>query len=365
MDNIEELAYESAVRLGFPTEYFDRNTDGKMIPCRNGHGYNSPCCSISIKKNMVHCFSCGYGGSLTNLYYEEFGHSIKKDLGIAPTKGNFQNPFFVPKKKERGLSLATTPEANFKFEGETTSVHNVKECMEYLKKRQINEAIIQDFGMKYAVDAFSENSDGERIIFSNRLLIPIYEQKILSMEGRDLYGEQKFNQLKQQGKIKADATYRKCLYPKGSSTSTLFQLNRLNSKKTLYLTEGLMDLATLRGDYRFNNSTTIFGSQPTQRQLYLLEAFNDIVYIYNNDEAGLNSVKKIFKYRNGNLRILAPSKKLPKDGGPCDIGDIINFPINGELLSISEYTNRRWLDNIIKPKSLEMIDYMKGLLLKS
>jgi len=338
----EHLVLEAAKRLGYDCSKLDANTEQKMIACRHGHGKRTPCCSISITKNLVKCFSCGESGKLTSMFFEQFGHSISRELNLNPSFIN--NPFT---QKYEPPDFEQIPEINFTFSGTLIPINHHKPAADYIIKRGVSFDIANDMGIKYAVRARSVlNTDKKDITyFTDRIIIPIYEKKLMSVEGRDIHGEEIFKQKAKELNFDPN-NYRKCLYPKGASTSTLFQLSKLNQNETLYLTEGLMDLAVLRTDKTFKNSSTIFGASVAQRQLYLLSKFKDVVYINNNDEAGWRSVLKIFKYREGDLRILVPPTKC------VDIGDIVT-ELNSTVI---ECVNRKWLSRIYKPTEKHILE---------
>ena len=86
-----------------------------------------------------------------------------------------------------------------------------------------------------------------------KIVIPIYEKgKLLSCEGRDIYGKDYYyNALKRKGMNPDEHEYKKCIYPRGASTSTLYDIDKLDSSKRLYFVEGIMDLAVLRSVLTF------------------------------------------------------------------------------------------------------------------
>lgn len=131
----------------------------------------------------------------------------------------------------------------------------------------------------------------------------------------------------------------KVLYPCGTTTSTLFDIDNLDRHKTLFALEGLMDLAVLRSCPLFKNSTSIFGASLTRRQLHLLEEFDNIIYIQDLDAAGNKTVETLLQ--NSKLRDKVQVLKPPhNDMYFCkDVGDI---PKLG--LTVENFVNRKWLN---------------------
>jgi hypothetical protein len=129
-----------------------------------------------------------------------------------------------------------------------------------------------------------------------------------------------------QGKNPDEYEYKKCIYPRGASTSTLYGLDKLDETKTLFFMEGIMDLAVLRTDPYFTNrnSTAVFGASISGRQFALLSKFSSTVFVIDNDLAGWTSLKRWKNYikehnlGQSHMFILPPFI----DKGVKDIGDV-------------------------------------------
>lgn len=316
------------------------------------HTDRHPSCSIDMERSLWHCFSCGRGGTLRSLFKDITGHTINKELGIkweSKNKQDFINPF----KEKDELDLSVPPEVHIALDGAFSQIEKIPDCCKYLMNRKIPIPVAHRMGMKYAdmarsFDINDPNNKDKYVYFTKRLLIPIYEKgKLMSCEGRDIFGKDYyFNQLKRNRKDPAQYEYKKCIYPKGASTSTLFGIDRLDKAKTLYFVEGIMDLAILRTDSYFNekNSTAIFGASISERQLYLLKQF-DFVYIHDNDLAGYLSLKRLCAYLKQqpvkkNWKFLTPPYH---ELGVKDAGDI---PVKTNK-TIEECRKAHWLDNVL------------------
>lgn len=346
----QDIDLEILTRLGVDLSRVDISRGNFLISCVN-HEDKSPSMSISLIKHCYNCFSCGDSGTLKSLYYKHTGHGIMRDLDIQ-TSANYKS-VFSRRTSEPIVSLKDPPETFIDFSGTRTSLKNSAISLKYLQHRGIPLKVAESMKMEYGRFCVTKNSKDlnnkkDWVYFNDRLLIPIYEGgKLLTIEGRDILGKEHFYEaIKKKGLNPDDITYKKVLYPKNSSTNTLFQFDRLRKDKTLYVTEGLMDLAVLRADTFFVNSTTVFGANISTRQQYLLGQFTEIVYIADHDKAGLislhklkNSMKTPFKY------IFAPR-------GAKDIGDIPQV-LN---TTVADCRNRRWLASI---KSSDSFDILK------
>ena len=314
------------------------------------HTDKHPSFSVDLDRALCHCFSCGYNGKLRGLFREITGHSINKELGIkweAQDEATFVNPFKETIKED----LSATPDVHIALDGAFIPVDKDPDVCKYLMKRCIPVSVAKSMRMSFATmarsfDTFEPNNKDQMVYFTKRLVIPIYERgKLLSCEGRDIYGkEYYYNMLRRKGLDPDEHEYKKCIYPRGASTSTLYDIDKLDSSRRLYFVEGIMDLAVLRTDSFFNtkNSTAIFGASISERQRYFLKQF-DFTYVIDNDLAGWLSLRRLMEALKE-----APIKRDWKfvvppfhDQGVKDVGDI---PVKTGK-TIEQCRKAHWLDN--------------------
>ena len=314
------------------------------------HTDKHPSFSVDLDRALCHCFSCGYNGKLRGLFREITGHSINKELGIkweAQDEATFVNPFKETVKED----LSATPDVHIALDGAFIPVDKDPDVCKYLMQRCIPVSVAKSMRMSFATmarsfDTFEPNNKDQMVYFTKRLVIPIYERgKLLSCEGRDIYGkEYYYNMLRRKGLDPDEHEYKKCIYPRGASTSTLYDIDKLDSSRRLYFVEGIMDLAVLRTDSFFNtkNSTAVFGASISERQKYFLKQF-DFTYVIDNDLAGWLSLRRLMESLKE-----APVKRDWKfvvppfhDQGVKDVGDI---PVKTGK-TIEQCRKAHWLDN--------------------
>ena len=314
------------------------------------HTDKHPSFSVDLDRALCHCFSCGYNGKLRGLFREITGHSINKELGIkweAQDEATFVNPFKETIKED----LSATPDVHIALDGAFIPVDKDPDVCKYLMQRCIPVSVAKSMRMSFATmarsfDTFEPNNKDQMVYFTKRLVIPIYERgKLLSCEGRDIYGkEYYYNMLRRKGLDPDEHEYKKCIYPRGASTSTLYDIDKLDSSRRLYFVEGIMDLAVLRTDGFFNtkNSTAVFGASISERQRYFLKQF-DFTYVIDNDLAGWLSLRRLMEALKE-----APIKRDWKfvvppfhDQGVKDVGDI---PVKTGK-TIEQCRKAHWLDN--------------------
>lgn len=341
-----EVNEQIIMRLGM-----SKSVRGNQIMCHCPfHTDKHPSCSVDVDRALVHCFSCGYNGKLRGLFREITGHSINKELGIkweAQDEATFVNPFKETVKED----LSAPPDVHIALDGAFIPVDKDPDVCKYLMQRCIPVSVAKSMRMSFATmarsfDTFEPNNKDQMVYFTKRLVIPIYERgKLLSCEGRDIYGkEYYYNMLRRKGLDPDEHEYKKCIYPRGASTSTLYDIDKLDSSRRLYFVEGIMDLAVLRSDSFFNtkNSTAVFGASISERQRYFLKQF-DFTYVIDNDLAGWLSLRRLMEALKE-----APIKRDWKfvvppfhDQGVKDVGDI---PVKTGK-TIEQCRKAHWLDN--------------------
>jgi DNA primase len=312
-----DITYKAIKMLQLKTKRHENDwSDNVPFSCPF-HEDKTPSLYIHLLKGVVHCFGCGFSGSIFKLYHSVTGNSLSHDLDINIDEFSLFN---VPSK-----DMNQTDEEKYKMRegifikviGEQKNVRSSPLVVDYFRKRGILFSVAEQMKMKFLPKGIVNE-----FLFYNRLLIPIYENgKMISIEGRDVTRKQK----------------KKVLYPKNSSVNTLYDIDYLNKNETLYVVEGLMDLAVLRSDSFFKNSTTIFGASITDRQIWLLSQFKDVVIIPNSDEAGLKSLIKL-KERLKTFRILEV---------PLNLKDVGEIPEKTQY-TVQYFRERGWIEKNIK-----------------
>jgi hypothetical protein len=313
-----EIAVEILRRLGVNVS----NKDNFRIRCLNHKPDNHPSMDVSLseKGGYCHCWSCGYSNDLRHLYKETTGHYINDDLKIPNNKSNQSLSRKVVSKP--AVDFDKTPESNFVFEGNTIPLQDSDVGKKWIETRGLTDKVIHENNIKYVVSGKTvskqyPNNEDLWTYFTDRAIIPIYEGDVLlSLEGRDLRGEEYFNQ--GYGKTHPEVKYRKVIYPKGATTMTLFQLDKLDKSKRLFFTEGIIDVLSLKtNDFFVNeNVSCVFKNRLSERQVHLLKQFSELIYIPDNDIPSLTGLLEMHK-QLPHLKYLLPPE------GVKDINDIL------------------------------------------
>lgn len=293
-----EITREACRRLNLRSQWRESQWGGNTPFHCPFHTDKTPSMYIHMEKGVYHCFSCGKSGTIASLYYEITGSSLYKDLELPTDEfSRFTNLLANTQFEEEDYSTLGRS-IQVEMQGKVIPIRESREAIQYLRKRGISFDVADTMQMAY-MPAGAINGT----LFNTRLLIPVYEDgTLISVEGRDVSGSQET----------------KVLYPKDTTVNSLYDMDKLDPGKPLYVVEGLMDLAVLRTDPYFANSTAIFGATVTRRQLWLLNQYEHLILIPDNDKAGAMTTRKLIENLDRDFRIL----DVPRLGDIKDIGDI-------------------------------------------
>ncbi len=151
------------------------------------HSEKTPSFTVDDEKQLFHCFGCGAGGDIFTLVMERENLSFPEALKYLAEKYNIP----LPKKREFSPQLQKLEEQLFKINENTLAffkknLFTTKEgekALEYLKKRDISEEIIQKLKIGYALNSW----DSLLSFFKEKKVTP----KLLEKAGLVLYNQKK------------------------------------------------------------------------------------------------------------------------------------------------------------------------------
>lgn len=315
------------MRTYSPDEYRDMfiqcgfnvpSSDSGLVHCCNigahKHGDRHPSMSISVSKGLFHCYACNYSGNIAKVYRETFNKSYEPETYINGNdliKTIYKKPPVV-QEVPKGFSAVWES-----YQSPRTN--------NWLQYRGISDVVASKAGVRYGgVRITYTDDEGEKKTYSvmDRYNFPIYgeDRTLKSIEMRYPLTGKESEQFRK--------TVKKCLYPKRSSVNFLYESYELDTNKKLYVLEGLMDCLAFRSlTGIIQNTTSIFGASITKHQMEELCKFKEICYVYNNDEAGLDSVNNLKKNFKGKLTLLKPL------GAYDDVGEMAIAKVSKEEIA--------------------------------
>lgn len=274
--------------------------------------------SISLSKGIFKCFGCGESGTINALSYRLTRKNIRQLLKIDKNQwGDYQK---VREEENVKPIIERTEENSFvDIRGIYKPYFYFSEAIQYLRGRGIEDRVATSMNICYTKEMYANGQ-----LFKNRIIIPITDStgRLVSIEGRSIIPG-----------IKP-----KVIYP-FDTVKTIYEHYKLDKTKPLYLVEGLMDLAVLRSDPRFSNSSVIFGSNISPYQVNILNSFSEVILIPDNDEAGSKSIV--------NMKLVIPKLSIMKikDFSIKDVGDI---PKTGK--TIIDFVDSGGFDTVLSAK---------------
>ena len=272
------------------------------------HGEKTASFSVAPDKGIYYCFGCHKGGSVINfemeiegLSYPDAVRALAKRAGMeVPEDEQYQNRYH---QQERLWALSK--EAARFFHSQLYSPAGA-EGLAYAQKRGMPKSTLTKFGIGFAPNTWSSLCDAmkqkgyteEELKFSglvseknghiydrfrNRLMFPII----------DIRG----NVIGFGGRVMDDSTPKYLNSPETpifNKRKNLFALNLAKKTKMgfLILVEGYMDAIALH-QYGFDCAVASLGTSLTEEHAALLSRYTEqVVLIYDGDEAGQNATKR-------------------------------------------------------------------------
>lgn len=272
------------------------------------------------KDTGVHnCFSCKASGNLWSLCIKLTGMNLYDFLGITPEK---RKALSFERTLNRIVDVVKEePEVkvdDIVIKGRSLDIHG-SDVPDYVRRSAKSLYLTEDYcdyyGVRYALNQSIRAphiAPEKATVYSNRFLTPIYSNgKLINVDGRTIVGDNP-----------------KVVYCKGGSTSVLFDFERLDPRKLLIVCEGIKDTIKL-WHLGYRNITSILGATLTPNHIKQLKLFKDILYLSDNDDAGISTMRKLYDELDIELKIGLPPKGL--DPFKCsfdELREMVDNPID-------------------------------------
>jgi len=336
------------------------------------HSEKSPSFTLDEEKQLFHCFGCGAGGDVFTLVMEKENLSFPEAMRYLAEKYNLKLPERIKsspqalKLKENLFKISENALAFFK-----KNLFNTKEgekALDYLKKRNISDEVIQNLKIGYALDSWDfllsffqrkgidpgvleksglvlrrQKKEGYYDRFRGRIIFPIFTEtgKVVAFGGRSLFNEEpKY--------LNSPDTE---IYSKGELLYGLnFCKEAIRDKGEIILVEGYTDFISLY-QAGITNVSASLGTSLTPRQVSLAKRFAPrMIVSYDADAAGAKAATRAVSlcFENGTqIRILLIPEGLDPDSfinkfGADRFKNLIRKSISGlKFLIDTELQERR------------------------
>ena len=274
------------------------------------HNEKTPSFTVSHQKQLFHCFGCGEGGDvisfimkMENLTFPEAIKYLADISGIPLDEKKVDKK--LEKEKEKIYEI-NKEAARFYY----YNLINNKKALMYLKNRNINKRVLNQFGLGYAQDSWNNmyeylknkgyddldiektgligrrrDDTGYYDKFRNRIMFPIIDtmDRVIGFGGRVLDNSMpKYLNSKDT-----------LVFIKGNNLYGLNLVKRQSNREKIILVEGYMDVIALF-NYGINYAVASLGTAFTRNQGKLIKRYGKEVYIcYDSDSAGINATIKV------------------------------------------------------------------------
>ncbi len=283
------------------------------------HLEKNPSFIVDENKKFFYCFGCKCHGNVidflmrfSNLNFVESIKELSKFFGIKLIfidKKNVKNNIFYNYKKffdKLMLEISIFYHNTLFLNKENIFLKK------FLKSRNLNSKIIKKFFIGYSsykdLKKFLLNYDKKKIDFllkigilikdfngniydklQNRVIFPIYNiyNKIVAFGGRSIFLKYKYKYINSCSNIFFKK--KKCLYGLNNIKNCYFKLKRI------IVVEGYLDVISLYKN-GFFYVVGLLGSSISENQIKILYLYTEnIIFCYDGDDSGLNSIKKTIK----------------------------------------------------------------------
>lgn len=314
------------------------------------HDDKTPSFSVSEKKQIYHCFSCGRGGNVFSFLQEIEGLSFVEAVGKTAELADLSIDFSVIDKARQSKPaadsmhsklLAVYEKAEYFYHHLLVNSKAGEEAYNYLLNRGMTKESIETFkigfsppqrqALKLYLDneglndpevlkksgLFSDRDDDSFVDrFTNRILFPIADArgKTVAFSGRAF--------------LEAEDNHRMAKYMNSPETE-LFNKRRIlfNYDKArasirrdgeVILFEGFMDVISA-WQAGVKNGIASMGTSLTEEQIHVLDKVTDhVVIAYDGDDAGLEATKRATDFINRETHFTIDIASFPENLDPDD-----------------------------------------------
>ncbi|HET6459270.1 MAG TPA: DNA primase [Syntrophales bacterium] len=338
-DKIEEVKRRADI-VDLVSEYVTLKKGGKnFLGLCPFHKEKTPSFTVNRDKQIFYCFGCGEGGNILTFLMKMSDMSFPEAVRHLAGKTGVVIPERVLTRQEKESSSIRNEVSRINKMAAAYFSKNLfsqagKEARDYLKKRGLQDDVIKEFGLGYALDGWRNLRDyfekagiSLKLIeqsglvipkangggsfydrFRGRLIFPIEDVggNVIAFGGR-LIGE---------GEPKYLNTSESPVYIKGRN---LYGLNRtkeeIRKKGYVILVEGYFDLITLWASGVRNVIATL-GTALTRDHVDLMRRYTShVVAVFDPDEAGKKALtRSIELFLSGNMH--AKGVVLPQGYDP-------------------------------------------------
>lgn len=275
------------------------------------HNEKTPSFSVSRNRQLYHCFGCGVSGNAisflmaySHLGFVEAVEDLAAFVGVDVPREKSGAPIEDVAQKDVASKLYPVMEQVMDFYAQQLSASGGKVALSYLRSRGVGDAVMRDFALGYAPDAwdslltrFDRNTlvDAGMLVvredgkfydrFRGRLMFPIRDRRkrVIGFGGRVL----------DDSLPKYLNSPETTIFSKGKELYGLFEfLEKKTRADRILVVEGYMDVIAL-AQFGIFNAVATLGTATSKSQIELMFRFcSELVFCFDGDRAGRQAAWK-------------------------------------------------------------------------
>ncbi len=317
------------------------------------HDDHAPSMSVSETKQIYKCFSCGATGNVFNFVMDYEHISFIEAVGKIASKAGIDLNFTTKDKPKKNSNLYDIYELTNKLFQNNINTKQGAEAISYLKKRNINEELIKEFGIGLSLNKHDiltnlllkkgysyeeqlksglvvKNNYGYQDIYFNRIMFPLEDMfgRVVGFSGR------RYDDVKEYKYINTMETE---IFKKGEILYNYYRAKDIaRRKQQIIVMEGFMDVIRAHS-IGVKNVVATMGTALTKENVNNIKRMaKEVILCFDGDSAGFKatmSAIKEFEQANVIPKIVLLSDDLDPDDyiikkGAESFLNLLKNPIN-------------------------------------
>ena len=317
------------------------------------HDDHAPSMSVSETKQIYKCFSCGATGNVFNFVMDYEHISFIEAVGKIASKTGIDLNFTTKDKPKKNSNLYDIYELTNKLFQNNINTKQGAEAISYLKKRNINEELIKEFGIGLSLNKHDiltnlllkkgysyeeqlksglvvKNDYGYQDIYFNRIMFPLEDMfgRVVGFSGR------RYDDVKEYKYINTMETE---IFKKGEILYNYYRAKDIaRRKQQIIVMEGFMDVIRAHS-IGVKNVVATMGTALTKENVNNIKRMaKEVILCFDGDSAGFKatmSAIKEFEQANVIPKIVLLSDDLDPDDyiikkGAESFLNLLKNPIN-------------------------------------
>ena len=317
------------------------------------HDDHAPSMSVSETKQIYKCFSCGATGNVFNFVMDYEHISFIEAVGKIASKAGIDLNFTTKDKPKKNSNLYDIYELTNKLFQNNINTKQGAEAISYLKKRNINEELIKEFGIGLSLNKHDiltnlllkkgysyeeqlksglvvKNDYGYQDIYFNRIMFPLEDMfgRVVGFSGR------RYDDVKEYKYINTMETE---IFKKGEILYNYYRAKDIaRRKQQIIVMEGFMDVIRAHS-IGVKNVVATMGTALTKENVNNIKRMaKEVILCFDGDSAGFKatmSAIKEFEQANVIPKIVLLSDDLDPDDyiikkGAESFLNLLKNPIN-------------------------------------